>query len=479
VQVTTSERVVAALEQAIAQRIGEPRYQLWFLNKTKFTWHNEHLIVGVPNHFYQEWLQKQYGEAVRGAASAVAGQQVTVKFAIDPELFQAARRDEAAGRRAGPAAAAPQPAGSALPEGAPGSGDKSRSMPRAQPRSRRWHHLDSFVVGSCNRVAHAAALSAVDACSLEANPLVLHGPVGTGKTHLLEGIYAGWRKRHSGWRVVFCTAEDFTNRFLQAMRSGKLAGVRKHFRDCDALLVDDLHFLANKPATQEEFLHTFDVLQAESRPVVVSCDCHPRLAEIFLPELCDRLLGGAIWGLAQPDQHTRVELLKARAARLEVSIAEPVLRFVAEQLRGNVRELEGALHNVLHYAKVIGRPVDLSLAREALGDLLRHVVRVIRLEDVNRAVCKVLRLEAGALQSKEKGWSQAHPRMLAVYMARKHTAATYSEAGAYFGGRNHSTAVAAEKKVRQWVQKDGSMALGQHSLRVREVLERIDRELMQ
>jgi chromosomal replication initiator protein len=478
VHVTTSEReVVAALQQAIAQRIGEPRYQLWFPDKTKFTWHDEQLIVGVPNHFYQEWLKKQFADAIRAAAGDVVGQPVQVEFVIDPELFQAARREEAAtvplvaaqdsevfGQQAAPAQQRQEQ-------------EKPRA-PRAQPRTRRWHHLQEFVVGSCNRVAHASAVSAVEAPSQGPNPLVFHGPVGTGKTHLLEGIYAGLRKRQPEWRVVFSTAEEFTNRFLPALRLGKLAGFRKHFRECDAFLIDDLHFLASKRATQEEFLHTFDALQAEGRQVVATCDCHPRLAEVFLPELTDRLLGGALWGLMQPDAETRLDLLRAKAARHKpVLISEPVLRFLADQLRGNVRELEGALHSVLHFSRVAQRPVDLGVAREALGELLRHSVRVVRLEDINRAVCGVLRLDAGALQSKQRSWSHSHPRMLAVYLARKHTSATYSEVGTYFGGRNHSTAVAAEKKVRQWLEADSTLQLGARQTRVREVVELIEREL--
>ena len=287
------------------------------------------------------------------------------------------------------------------------------------------------------------------------------------------------RQHQPDWRVVFATAEDFTNRFLPAMRIGKLTSFRKHFREGDVLLVDDLHFLAGKRATQEEFLHTFDALQAEGRQVVVTCDCHPRLADVFLPELTDRLMGGALWGLSQPDASTRLDLLRAKAARQGgLPVPEVVLQFLAEQLRGNVRELEGALHSVQHYAQVASQAVDLRLAREALGDLLRHSVRIVRLEDVDRAVCGVLRLENKALQSKQRAWCHAHPRMLAIYLARKHTAATYTEIGKHFGGRNHSTAVAAEKKVRHWLEHDGTLQLGEHALRAHDVVERVERELL-
>src|SRR5262249_34404002 len=152
-------------------------------------------------------------------------------------------------------------------------------------------------------------------------------------------------------------------------------------------------------------------------------------------------------------------------------IADDVLKFLASQLRGNVRELEGALHSLRHYGRVTGRPIEIPLAREALADLLRHAVRVVQLADVDQAVCRVLRLETGTLQSKGRAWAVSHPRMVAIFLARKHTAASYSEIGQHFGGRNHSTAVAAEKKVRQWLADNGELALGERRLPVREVVE--------
>jgi len=221
------------------------------------------------------------------------------------------------------------------------------------------------------------------------------------------------------------------------------------------------------------------VLHSEGGQLVVTCDCHPRLSDDLAPELADRLLGGAVWGLVPPDAETRLAILRAHAVRDgEPAVPDDVLRHLAEQLRGNVRELEGALHSVRHYGRVAGRPIDLALAREALADLLRHAVRVVQLADVDAAVCRVLGLNAGALQSKQRAWAVSHPRMLAMFLARKHTAAAYSEIGQHFGGRNHSTAVAAEKKVRLWLRDQGELAIGERSLRVRDIVERAERELL-
>jgi chromosomal replication initiator protein len=489
---TSDHEVVAALGQAIAQRIGEPRYNIWFVSVTRMTWENDLLVVGVPNRFYQEYLQTKFATTVREVACELFDRPIQVRFVIDPELFQAARRDQAEdrGSRAedqGSPGANPAPTGPAQQPHHQRRTPDPQQIP-AKPRSslvdhrsskRKWHRLSDFVVGACNRVAFAAAQSVVEAPGQGPNPLVLHGPVGTGKTHLLEGIYGGLRKKRPDWRVCFITSEEFTNRFVQAMRLGKLGAFRKHFRDGDALLIDDLHFLSSKRATQEEFLHTFNALQVDGKQVVVTCDCHPRLADQYAPELTDRLVGGAVWGLTPPDTDTRLDLLRSKSGREGMPLlGVEVLRFIAGQLRGNVRELEGALHSIRHLSRVTCRPIDLPLVREALADLLRHTVRVVQLTDVDRAVGRSLRLEPGALQSKQRGWAVCHPRMLAMFLARKHTAATYGEIGLHFGGRNHSTAVAAEKKVRLWLQADGEISLGERSVRVREVIELVERELL-
>ena len=322
---TASERkVVASLGQAIAQRIGEPRYNLWFVRNTKFTWGDERLVVGVPNHFYQDWLQNTFAEAVRSAAHEVLGRPMQVCFTINPELFQAARQAQAEVERSQKPAQPEKSARGKAGSGTPALAPPGHGPSRPSKATRRWLRLADFVVGPCNRVAHASALSLSEPPGLGVNPLVLHGPVGTGKTHLLEGIYLGLRKHQPDWRICYVTAEEFTNRFVQAMRFGKLGAFRKHFRECDSLLVDDLDFLTTKRATQEEFLHTFDALLANNKQLVVTCDCHPRLVDAFSPELTDRLLGGAVWGLAPPDPETRLKILQAKCARAQPPIPDDV-----------------------------------------------------------------------------------------------------------------------------------------------------------
>lgn len=482
---------LAAFTKALIARINPERYRIWFQNRTVFTISDDQLIVGVPNLHVQEWLQSQFQADVEAAAREAIGQPLAVRFRIDPVLFRAGRaRQQLIAEQAKQGVLAPKPPTS---ETAPKHrtlfdelAERNATQSEAAVR-RRWRRLSDFVVGPSNRVAHASAQAVIETPGQGPNPLVIHGPVGTGKTHLLEGVYVGLRRRWPALRVLFITAEDFTNRFVAACRFGKQGSFRKHFRSCDAFLIDDVDFLARKRATQIEFLHTFDALIEAGKQVVMTCDCHPRLNDDFSPELVDRLLGGAIWGLMPPDMETRLSLLRsklhparplaAESAIVLPPIPEDVLKFVAENLRGNVRELEGALHCLRHFSRVANRPVDLPMAREALGDLLRHAVRSVRLADVDRAVCTVLQIPAGTLQTRQRVWAVSHARMLAIYLSRKLTSASFGEIGNHFGGQSHSAAIAAEKKVRKWIEDDAPMTAGGREWTVRELAERVEREL--
>lgn len=460
--------LVLRLEEAIARRINPDRYNLWFRDHTRFVLGDEEVLIGVPNLMCQDWLQNTFGDDVRDAAQEVLGAGIAVRFAIDPELFRAARAEQ---ERV--ASTTPQPEPNIVVQ-------PRQHSPRPEQThrpKRHWRSLTDFVVGSCNRVAHASAVSVVEEPGQGFNPLVVYGPVGTGKTHLLEGIYAGLRRRQPDLAVRFATAEQFTNGFLQSMHEGKQTGFRARYRDCDVLILDDLDFLAGKKATQIEFLHTFDALLADHHQIVLTTDCHPRLSEDFLPELVDRLLGGAVWSLLPPDTETRLALLRAKAGAGSPTIPEDVLAMLADRLRGNVRELEGAIHSLRHFARVAGRPVDASLAREALAELLRHSIRRVSLSDIDSTVCSVVGLAAGSLQTKKRCWTVSHPRMIAIYLSRKHTAATYGDISAHFGVKTHSSSVAAEKKVRQWIEKNEPLRIGDHNWTTRDLIDRVEREL--
>ncbi len=458
-------------------RIGTQRYSLWFEGNTSFVLLGRDLMVVVSNESFQKWLEQTFGIEVRSAAAEVSGSEWAVRFVVETG---ATHQPQTAPPLVISSAATATIFGDEIQIPPPSRPTKKRTNDEGQPAqrsTRRWKLLNDFVVGSSNRVAYAAAQSVVEDPADCANPLVLFGPVGTGKTHLLEGIYAGLRKQHPDLRPVLITAEEFTTRFVQACRFDKQSQFRRQFRECSALLLDDLNFLANKPRSQEELMHTLDALIAEGHQVVLTTDCHPKLADELLPELVDRLQAGATWPLQPPDEATRLDILRKKSTVGSPVIPEAILKDMAKNIRGNVRELEGAVISVRHYAKVTGRPVDGAMLREALGDLLRHAVRATTIKNVDEAVCTVLRLMPGALQSKGRSWAISHPRMVAVYLSRKHTTATYGEISKHFAAKTHSTAVASEKKVRAWLDKKESLVIGDRTWDIAEFIERIEREL--
>jgi chromosomal replication initiator protein len=442
--------VAARITAAFAEQIGAARFHLWFPPNAALSWIAGELRITCRNDHFRDWARDQFGDELERAAKSVVG-EVVVTYCVDATLFDAAERPEPERKK---------PAVNLFGER---EVPRHKEMREDRHSQRRWKTFAEFVPGASNRVAAAAAQAVIDEGGLGPNPLVLHGPVGTGKTHLLEAIAAGLRKRSE--KPLFLTAEEFTHRFIQSARRQRTGNFRRFTRGAGALLLDDVQFFANKRATQEELLHVLDGYVAEGMPVVVTLDTHPRLAEDLLPELTDRLLGGAAWGLLPPDDVTRLAILKAKA----MPLPEDVLKHLARHLTGNVRELEGAIHSLRHYGKVTGEPITLALAKDILSDLLRHTVRAIGLADIDAATCKTFRLMAGTLQSKARTLAVTQPRMLAVYLARKHTTATFGEIAKHFGVRQHSTAIAAEKKVRSNLQMKNAPAA--------DLLARIEREL--
>jgi len=475
---------VAAFAQELAKRIGANRYHLWFEQQTRFHWGEQELVIGVPNRFFLDWLQGTFAETIQSAAESVAGQPVAVRFVIDPALFQAQRQQQDSRSQGANGAGEYLPAAGCVPArptlSTDSNGPKQRQTPGGPSK------LDEFLVGESNRLAYAAVQQLADSLRQDTAwfggkrivgiPLTLYGPHGVGKTHLLEGLAEALAQAGEPGKVLCLTAEDFTNQFLQAMRQGKLIEFRRRFRNATALLVDDLQFLEGKRATQEELLHTLEALLRQGRILVVTCDRHPRQAR-WLPELVNRLLGGAVWPVEPPDPDLRQRLLITKAQRLGVALSEEVARYLAEVVQGNVRELEGALYAVYHYATVQQRTISLELAQQALGRWLRPRCSVVGLRDIERAVSRTLHLRPGVLRSRDKVRSVSYPRMLAMYLARKHTGLPYSEIGRFFGGRNHSTVIAAERKVAQWLRQSASLRFGRQTWAVAELLQHIERQL--
>jgi chromosomal replication initiator protein len=463
----TRLEVEARLREAVAERLGSARFGLWFGEGVQLGigGDGEALEVGVPNAFFREWIQSHFAGNLTEAAEAVTGRALKLTFRVadeaKPRIGHIIEPSPSEGRSHPkvnvPPAPGPAPYIPPLPHLPPSDRPRMHGSGNGQGPAgyaRLVRRLDDFVTGPCNRLAHAAAMEMVQSRGVSFNPLVIHAGVGLGKTHLLEGVSHALRAGRPGIRLIHVTAEAFTNGFLDAMRGSMLGSFRSRYRGAEALVIDDIHFLARARATQDEFLHTFNALAAEGVPMIVSADQHPRLIAKLPDELATRFLGGMVVKMEAPDPATRRAILKAKAGARGLDVPDQVTAFIADHLRASVRELEGALHSLLAHALLTGKRLDLNLAKLALRDTMRHTAQAVALRDVERAVCQLFQIDADALQSESRARVLSFPRMLAMFLARKHTGAAYSEIGRFFGGRNHSTVISAEKKVLGWLNDD-------------------------
>ena len=308
--------------------------------------------------------------------------------------------------------------------------------------------------------------------------LFIYGPVGAGKSHLLEGLYREIRRTTSALQILFLTSEQFTNHFTQAYRDHTLPAFRQRFRTVDVLLVDDIDFLDAKRVVQEEFLHTFQQLESHGKLVVACGDRHPRLLLKISDELKTRFLSGMVCRLDVPDLETRERIAVCKARRLDADFSPEVLKYVARRFSNNVRELEGALHCLQVYHRMTGKRVGMTAAREVLGDLERDCLRVVRMADIERAVCDLFGLDAADLKSSRRARSVSEPRMMAMYLARRHTRAAYSEIGQFFGGRNHATVISADHKVAAWLAENAEVKVASQTWKLSDVLDTLEQRLL-
>jgi chromosomal replication initiator protein len=453
--------VVAAIAREVAVQVGELRYNLWFKDNARLEIVDNELVIGVPNLFFQEWLNSNFLGPLRKATESVLGRRLAIRLVVDGELFRAARTRDGKGPPV-------------VPVKSNGAGPPGAATRRP---GHRGQTLDNFVVGPPNRMAYAAALRAAEEPSDQINPLIVYGPLGLGKTHLLRGIAHAARERHRNLSVVYMTAEAFTNAFLEEMRGGRLGAFRQRVRGADLLLIDDVQFLASKTATQNELLHTYEAFDASGKQMVLAADEHPRLIRDFSDQLLNRLVSGMACPLQPPDFDTRLGILTLRSQEVGLRLDREVLEFVASHFRTNVRELEGAMHCLKAHAEFTRAPIDLAAAQHALAELMRHSTKCVTLKEVEEAICQIFNLNASELRSATRSRAVTHPRMLAMYLARKYTGAAYDAIGEHFGGRDHSTVISAERKVEAWIDAAATMSFSGRPWRIADAIRAIEQKL--
>ena len=436
----TYNEIWREIARGIRQNLSADAFQRWFAAIQLIQANERALTFQVPNSIYQFWIESNYLSVVQSAAMSVLGSPREILFRVAESgmtgpVFDA-RSDYVSESLV------------AISRDADSEGGTDHGM---NPRNR----FEAFVVGSSNQFAHAAALAVCQSPANTYNPLFIFGGVGLGKTHLMQAIGQQTIERKKIQKVMYLSSERFTNEFIDAIQHNKLVRFRKRYRQTDVLLIDDIHFLAGKERSQEEFFHTFNTLVDGRKQIVLSSDRPPSEIGDLEQRLVSRLECGLTTELQPPDIETRMAILRKKAEAFHIPLAEDVLAFVAKRVRTNVRRLEGALTRVGSYQSLNGRECSCETVEQLLRDILREECKkTVTIDQIQKKVAEHYDVGLADMTGKRRSAKIVFPRQVAMYLARRHTKASLHEIGEAFGGRDHGTVLHACKTVSVRMKKE-------------------------
>lgn len=376
------------------------------------------IVLKVPDRFFHEWLKDNYIDILQSSLKQQAGGELAIRFIY-----------AAPGATVAPVIRKEAPASSTIP---------------IDPR----YTFDSFVVGASNQFAHAACAAVADTPGRNYNPLFIYGGVGLGKTHLLHAIGNEIRKNKPGANIQYIASEQYINDLITSLRTDRMDDFRTRYRKgCDVLLVDDIQFIAGKERTQFEFFHTFNSLYAEHKQIVVTSDRFPQEIAGLEERLKSRFQWGLIADVQPPELETRVAILETKAAQEGIDLSEEVVMFLAQNVQKNVRELEGSLIRLAAHSRLTHVPIDLQMTRQVLRDILTTPGPTITIPQVQKLVASYFNVTVSDLKGARRHRAIALPRMIAMFLVRRHTPCSFPEIGKRFGNRDHSTVISAVKKI--------------------------------
>lgn len=440
-------------------QVTEANYETWLKNTVGIDYHDNQFTVGVPTVFVAEWLEKRLRSLIKKTLISVTGQKrLQVRFQVlsgHP-------------RTTSPTTAAP---GEEVSRRSPDSTtstairDSWGSRPRFNPR----YTFDSFIVGSSNRLAYAAALGVAENPGHSYNPLFIYGGVGLGKTHLLHAI-GHVLSNKSGMRIVYVSGEQFTNEFINAIRDKRTDDFRNKFRGVDLLMIDDIQFISGKEQTQEGFFHTFNDLHNANRQIILTSDRPPKAMALLEERLRSRFEWGLLADIQSPDLETRIAILQYKAASQGITVPVEIIEFLAHRIQKNIRELEGSLNRIVAYTRLTRTPLTTEVAERVLHDMTiegsRHSTPNPAL--IITAVSKYFDLTPADLKSKKRDQHVVKVRQIAMYLIREETNVSLSEIGHLLGGRDHSTIIHGYQKIASDINADPQ--LRRDVLAIRETL---------
>ena len=429
-------------------RVSRANFETWLRSTQIIELSDDVARIGAPNSFAADQLRSKFALDIQEALSLIVGHRVAVEFAV---LNSTQTVDTGSQRWARPAGR--KPAGKSS---APGSASPQQLELSGAPEHglNPKYVFEKFVVGSNNRLAHAAALAVADRPAQKFNPLFLYGGVGLGKTHLLHAIGHRALARNPALKIRYVSSETFTNDMVNAIRQQRNEEFRNRYRSIDILMIDDIQFIAGKEGTQEEFFHTFNALYQSGKQIVISSDRPPKAIATLEDRLRSRFEGGLLADVQPPDLETREAILAEKGRDLGIFMRADVLEYVAQKVQLNIRELEGALNKIIALANLYGQPISMDLAVQALTDSTFEARRrQLTPEHVMQAVTRYYQVTAQDLRGPGRRRDLVVPRQVAMFLMRAETGSSLVEIGQRLG-RDHSTVLHGIEKVERQIESD-------------------------
>jgi chromosomal replication initiator protein len=431
-------------------QMTKPTFDTWLKNTRAISYEDGTLIIGVHNAYAKDWLENRLMSIIKRTLVGIVGRAIEARFVLDTKTL--GEEDPLL----------------LLPSSVPQSETSAAKNPSSMMLNSKYT-FSTFVVGPSNRLAHAAALAVAENPARSYNPLFIYGGVGLGKTHLMHAL--GHACQDKGLRVLYASSEKFTNELINSIRNHNTEDFRNKYRTIDVLLLDDIHFIAGKESTQEEFFHTFNALHAANKQIVISSDRAPKAILTLEERLCSRFEGGLIADIQPPDLETRIAILRFKRESLLMPVPDQVIEYIAHKFLSNVRELEGALNRVVAEAMSERQPLTVESAVVAVQDMLINQKKCTP-EAVIEAVADFYSMAPEDLKGRSRNKKVVKPRQIAMYLARQETQVSLPQIGKVLGERDHTTVLYGLKKISDQTERDE--ILRREILAIRKILHNND-----
>ncbi len=449
-----------SLLSSIEKKVNHESFTTWFKPLSFLDFDQNQIQLSIPDQVFEDWIVNNYSDVLEEALdeNQIPGTKFVFKHVPSAPIVREAianpAKPQTETKEEKFLATALTLTQGAAPE-KPGLTDFVDIEPLELPLNPRYT-FDTFVVGSCNQFAHAAALAVAETPSKTYNPLFVYGGVGLGKTHLMCAIGQRIKTNNRHLRLSYISAEKFMNELINAIRYDKTMTFREKYRSIDILLIDDIQFIAGKERTQEEFFHTFNALYDNQKQIVISSDCPPREIPTLEERLHSRFEWGLIADIQPPDLETKVAILRKKAETEQIDLPDSVALFIASKIKSNIRELEGSLVRLTALSSLRGEPITVSLAQEALKNIVEEEDRAITIETIQKVVAEYYNMRVADLKSKSNSRNIAVPRQVAMYLCKNMTKASLPEIGREFGGKHHTTVLHSINKISELYEQKGS-----------------------